>query len=73
MVQKNSIRDFYSGKEIFLTGSSGFVGKFLLEKLLRSCAGLKKIYVLMRGKYGKSASDRLKTILESSASFLLVF
>lgn len=66
MIQKNSIKDFYTGKEIFLTGASGFVGKFLLEKLLRSCGGVKKIYVLIRDKYGKSGSERLNTVLENS-------
>jgi alcohol-forming fatty acyl-CoA reductase len=39
---------FYNGKNVFITGGSGFCGKVLVEKLLRSCGSLNKIYLLMR-------------------------
>ena len=29
------IRDFYAGKSILLTGTTGFLGKVVLEKILR--------------------------------------
>lgn len=29
------MKDFYRGKTIFLTGSTGFLGQILVEKLLR--------------------------------------
>lgn len=29
------VQRFYEGKHIFLTGGSGFMGKILMEKLLR--------------------------------------
>jgi alcohol-forming fatty acyl-CoA reductase len=59
-----SIPEFYSDQEIFVTGGSGFMGKVLIEKLLRSCPGIKAIYVLLRPKKGKSIEERLKAIVE---------
>lgn len=59
-----TITEFYAGKEIFITGGSGFMGKVLIEKLLRSCPDIEKIYVLMRSKKGKSIEERLTKITE---------
>ena len=59
-----TIPDFYAGQDVFITGGSGFVGKVLLEKLLRSCPDIKKIFVLMRPKKGKSIHERLTKITE---------
>jgi hypothetical protein len=36
----------------------GFVGKVLLEKLLRSVPNLKQIYILIRVKKGSSINER---------------
>ncbi|KAG5870934.1 hypothetical protein JTB14_019559 [Gonioctena quinquepunctata] len=57
-----SIVKYFEGKNIFLTGGSGFIGKVLIEKVLRSCTGVGQIYVLLRGKKGKSIQERLVTI-----------
>lgn len=62
MTDENSVQAFYKGKEIFLTGGSGFVGKFVIEKLLRSCPDLRKIYVLMRGKKSLGINERLEIL-----------
>ncbi|CAF1288446.1 unnamed protein product [Adineta steineri] len=40
----SSISDFYEGKNILVIGSTTFPGKVLLEKLLRSCPNIGKIY-----------------------------
>lgn len=39
---------------------AGFMGKVLIEKLLRSCPDLNRIFVLMRGKKNKSPEERLE-------------
>jgi hypothetical protein len=57
------ITEFYQGKNIFVTGATGFLGKVLLEKILRSCPDVGNIYVLIRPKKGKTPSDRVKDMV----------
>jgi len=57
--QSSKIVDFYQNKSIFLTGASGFVGKVLVEKLLRTCPNLDKIYILLRSKKNLTPLQRL--------------
>lgn len=38
----------------------GLIGKSVVEKLLRSCPGIKKIYLLLRTKHGKNSNERLE-------------
>ncbi|CAH2008941.1 unnamed protein product [Acanthoscelides obtectus] len=56
--------EYFAGKHIFITGGSGFVGKVLIEKLLRSCPGIEKIYMLIRPKKGKDIQERLEAIVK---------
>lgn len=56
------VPEFYKGKTVFLTGATGLVGKLVLEKLLRCCDGVEKIYVLARAKKGKDAQERINDI-----------
>jgi len=44
----SSISDFYEGKNVLIFGSTTFPGKVLLEKLLRSCPNIEKIYCPIR-------------------------
>ncbi|XP_045770373.1 putative fatty acyl-CoA reductase CG5065 [Maniola jurtina] len=57
------VREFYAGKTIFITGATGFMGKVLVYKLLRSCPDLKTIYILVRKKKGQSPEARLETFI----------
>ncbi|XP_050358546.1 putative fatty acyl-CoA reductase CG5065 [Nymphalis io] len=57
------VAEYYAGKSIFITGATGFMGKVLVEKLLRSCQDLKTIYILVRKKKGQSAESRLETFI----------
>jgi len=66
-----SIAEFYNGKSVFITGGMGFVGKVLVEKLLRSCPGIENIYLLCRSKKGKNIDERLEEIKSSPAFDLL--
>lgn len=52
--------EFYAGKSVFVTGATGFMGKVLLEKMLRCLPSLEKIYILTRAKRGVLPEDRAK-------------
>ncbi|XP_014233671.1 fatty acyl-CoA reductase 1-like isoform X1 [Trichogramma pretiosum] len=59
------IEAFYADAIILVTGATGFLGKALLEKLLRSCSRLSTIFVLIRPKRGKSMEQRFAELLEN--------
>ncbi|KAH0534419.1 putative fatty acyl-CoA reductase CG5065 isoform X1 [Cotesia glomerata] len=63
-MELSPIQKFYSGKTIFVTGASGFMGKVLLEKLLYRCSDLTRIYILLRAKRGRSPEMRLDDMLK---------
>lgn len=61
-----SVSQMFDGKSIFITGASGFIGRVLLEKLLRTYQGIEKIYILMRVKRNMKPYDRLhKQLLQA--------
>ena len=63
-----TVSEYYAGKQIFLTGATGFVGKVLLEKLLRCCPDVDAIYCLIRTKKNQNASDRLRNLLHDKVN-----
>ena len=65
-----SVAEYYTGKTIFITGGTGFLGKVLVEKLLRSCPDVKKIYLLVRPKGDVSSEERVERILELEVIFV---
>lgn len=56
---------FFTGKSIFITGATGFMGKVLVEKLLRSCPNVKSIFVLLRSKKNVDPIGRLNELIKS--------
>lgn len=64
------VQEFFRDKSIFLTGVTGFVGCVLLEKLLRSCPHIKRIFLLIREKKGKSSQERLEEIFDDRVTLL---
>jgi fatty acyl-CoA reductase len=67
----SEIAEYYKNKSVFLTGGTGFIGKVLIEKLLRSCGDLKAIYVLVRSKRGHTPKQRLTELLHCKVSIKL--
>lgn len=49
----------FDGRSVFITGASGFIGRVLVEKLLRCYTGIRRIYILMRSKRNESPEERL--------------
>lgn len=63
-VNMSEVQRFYSGKNVLITGGTGFLGKVLIEKLLRSCPGVENLYLLVRQKKGKDIYTRIEEIFE---------
>jgi len=60
------VTEYFAGKVLLLTGVTGFLGKVIFEKVLRSLPNVAKIYILIRPKEGSSAIERFKkTIIDS--------
>ena len=50
----------FSGKNIFITGGTGYLGRALIHKLLSHCPDIGDLYLLMRQKKGVSQEKRLE-------------
>lgn len=68
MGDQPTIAEYFAGKSIFITGATGYMGNVLVEKLLRSCPNLKKVYLLMRIKRGANLESRLQKMLNIPVS-----
>ncbi|KAI3470306.1 hypothetical protein Pfo_026969 [Paulownia fortunei] len=62
------IVNFFEGKNIFVTGATGLLGKVLVEKILRSTP-VGKIYVLVKADDPEAAMDRMAKELINSELF----
>ncbi|KAL7092754.1 hypothetical protein ACP275_11G001800 [Erythranthe tilingii] len=51
---------FLKGKTFLITGGTGFLGKVLIEKMLRTAPDVQKIYVLIKANNSEAALERLK-------------
>lgn len=62
----SSIEAFFANSVIFITGATGFLGKALVEKLLRSCPRLSTIFLLIRPKKGQTVEERFQALMSNS-------
>lgn len=68
--QKNlSVRNSFEGKNLLVTGATGFVGKVFLSMLLDEVENVGTVNVLVRGNKEKSATDRLADMISTSPAF----
>lgn len=61
----SSLDAFFAETVILLTGATGFLGKALLEKLLRACPRVATIFILIRPKRRQTIEERFNELLEN--------
>ncbi|XP_034945497.1 putative fatty acyl-CoA reductase CG5065 [Chelonus insularis] len=61
-----SVEAFFAASVILVTGATGFLGKALVEKLLRSCPRISIIYILIRPRKNLTLEERYKSLLKNS-------
>ncbi|XP_041935591.1 fatty acyl-CoA reductase 1-like [Alosa sapidissima] len=64
----STIGEYYAGKSVLITGATGFMGKVLVEKLLRSCPRVCALYLLVRPKAGQSMQERVDDMMKCKCS-----
>jgi thioester reductase-like protein len=68
-----NVREFFTDKVILMTGVTGFVGKVLLEKILRAIPRIGKIYLLIRNKPKFLPQERMMKEIFQSEIFAPLF
>jgi len=67
------IHEFYKDKTIFLSGATGFVGKVVLEKIIRTLPNFKKLFIMVRDKKKVTVQERLEREILSAEIFAPLF
>ncbi|TVU42437.1 hypothetical protein EJB05_08842 [Eragrostis curvula] len=57
----DAVVEYFRGKNILITGSTGFLGKVLVEKILRVQPDVEKLFLLVRAVDVESAKQRVQT------------
>lgn len=63
------VRESLRGRELLVTGVTGFVGKVLVALLLDRAPGIGRIVLLARGRRGRNAAERVQRLFERSPCF----
>ncbi|KAJ3681564.1 hypothetical protein LUZ60_016053 [Juncus effusus] len=61
MEGRSRIAGYFKGKSILIIGSTGFLGKILMEKILRVEPEVKRVFLLVRAAEDESAKQRVQT------------
>ncbi|BAH92618.1 Os04g0355300 [Oryza sativa Japonica Group] len=60
-MEPGSIAERFRDRSILITGSTGFLAKMLVEKILRIQPDVRKLYLLVRAPDAAAAKERLLT------------
>ncbi|BET01510.1 Male sterility protein [Nesidiocoris tenuis] len=66
-MQPPSMAEWLSGKDILITGATGFMGTVLVEKLLRCFPNLNRLYLIVRNHKNLDPDDRIKKFMQNEA------
>lgn len=66
-MEVDRIGEVFKNKTVFISGATGFLGKVLIEKLLR-VTEVKTLYLLVRQKRNTSPKDRMTDIFNHVVS-----
>lgn len=69
MQESLSVRKAFEGKNVLVTGATGFVGKVFLSMLLDEVENVGNVHVLVRGGKDKTATERLTEMFSTSPAF----
>lgn len=64
-----SLREIYRGRNVFILGATGFVGKVLLSMLLHRFPEIGRVYVMVRHGSGTTSEDRFWQQVVTSPTF----
>lgn len=66
--KSRAIKDFYENATILVTGGTGFLGKVLIEKILRTCIDVRCVYILIRPKKNLNSEQRYAELIKNPVS-----
>lgn len=69
----SEIKEFFRDKIVLITGTTGFVGKTLLEKIIRAFPDIKRIYLLIRPRKNMTLEKRVREQIFSTHLFEPLF
>lgn len=67
----SQIQKFYTGKHIFFTGCTSFLGNSILEKILTTCTEISKIYIMIKLKNNVLIKEQLKKYFQNEVSNII--
>ncbi|KAK7341978.1 hypothetical protein VNO80_24919 [Phaseolus coccineus] len=59
-MESERMLEFFNGKTILITGTTGFLAKVFLEKILRTQPQVHKLYLLVRAETSDLAAQRFQ-------------
>lgn len=62
MTSTLGVKEFYAGSTVLVTGGTGFLGKAIIEKLLRTCKDIGLVYTLLRSKTDTNSDCRFEKL-----------
>ncbi|KAB1223939.1 Fatty acyl-CoA reductase 2 [Morella rubra] len=63
------VLNFFRGKNLLITGATGFLAKAIVEKIVREVPDVGKIFLLIKAKSEEAAMERLKSELINTELF----